>query len=583
MVFIPPLITKKPALGAVPKDAPKETAKFLRTLKEVLEVGEGKRGDSMDRYLTLRHLRDAGLVESLSNGSIVAVPSAPSLNDISQYPGYTTEIPEAPSNVTVTGGFSYVFVKWDVPSDNTNIGHAEVWRSETDSLGTATLAGTSPSTFYVDEVGTGSVTYFYWVRFVSKWSTIDVPIYGPYNAVSGTSGATVLDPSYVLEVLEGQITSSQLNETLNTSIGQIPLNKIAIEDEVDIRETETGQLYGSWTLKTQYESSNGTTYVSGFGTSLEIINGNPVSNFIVKADNFAVGRPGSNDFYLTAGTVNGVPTVGIGSAHIHDLAVTNAAIQNLAADKIYAASGTLAQAFIGTGQIENAMIGNVIQSNPYIPDSTGWIINKNGYAEFQNAKITGNIRANSLDVNAANIVNTLNLQNQAVTFPAQSFRPQQVDYPQNKYDAKTVTYNPTDYPGFSTSFHYGWKDVISLNSFYTGSPVFVHFSFAFKFDSSAVFNNYTWSEVFEFRVIRDNTHVVREFTALGIRKASEPISGIWENVAFALGETTPSGWHEYKIQVRYVELKPEISGSFSATTPILRTRYMSIMTLETKR
>ncbi|RNT31851.1 DUF1983 domain-containing protein [Proteus mirabilis] len=49
--------------------------------------------------------------------------------------------------------------------------------------------------------------------------------------------------------------------------------------------------------------------------------------------------------------------------------------------------------FIEDGSITNAKIGDVIQSNNYVAGKSGWIINKNGYAEFDNAKFRGEIKA----------------------------------------------------------------------------------------------------------------------------------------------------------------------------------------------
>ncbi|MDC5904849.1 TipJ family phage tail tip protein [Proteus mirabilis] len=51
--------------------------------------------------------------------------------------------------------------------------------------------------------------------------------------------------------------------------------------------------------------------------------------------------------------------------------------------------------FIEDGSITNAKIGNVIQSNNYVAGKLGWIINKNGFAEFQNIKARGEIEATS--------------------------------------------------------------------------------------------------------------------------------------------------------------------------------------------
>lgn len=51
--------------------------------------------------------------------------------------------------------------------------------------------------------------------------------------------------------------------------------------------------------------------------------------------------------------------------------------------------------FIEDGSITNAKIGNIIQSNNYVAGKSGWIINKNGFGEFQNIKARGEIEATS--------------------------------------------------------------------------------------------------------------------------------------------------------------------------------------------
>ncbi|HCB2901233.1 TPA: DUF1983 domain-containing protein [Proteus mirabilis] len=64
---------------------------------------------------------------------------------------------------------------------------------------------------------------------------------------------------------------------------------------------------------------------------------------------------------------------------------------------MYAKNGQLfiRDLFIEDGSITNAKIGNVIQSNNYVVGKSGWIINKNGFAEFQNIKARGEIEATS--------------------------------------------------------------------------------------------------------------------------------------------------------------------------------------------
>lgn len=97
--------------------------------------------------------------------------------------------------------------------------------------------------------------------------------------------------------------------------------------------------------------------------------------------------------------------------------------------------------FIEDGSITNAKIGNVIQSNNYVPEKSGWIINKNGYAEFENAKFRGEIKATKGTMNNViidkdcEIKGTLKVENiegdivkfyslgngETITIPPQSF------------------------------------------------------------------------------------------------------------------------------------------------------------------
>lgn len=97
--------------------------------------------------------------------------------------------------------------------------------------------------------------------------------------------------------------------------------------------------------------------------------------------------------------------------------------------------------FIEDGSITNAKIGNVIQSNNYVAGKAGWIINKNGYAEFDNAKFRGEIKATKGTMNNViigedcEIKGTLKVENiegdivkfyslgngETITIPAQSF------------------------------------------------------------------------------------------------------------------------------------------------------------------
>ncbi|WP_162556614.1 phage tail tip protein J-related protein, partial [Proteus cibi] len=86
---------------------------------------------------------------------------------------------------------------------------------------------------------------------------------------------------------------------------------------------------------------------------------------------------------------------------------------------MYAKNGQLfiRDLFIEDGSITNAKIGNVIQSNNYLNGRPSWIINKNGFAEFQNIKARGEIEATSgrlknvVIEESCEILGTLNVEN----------------------------------------------------------------------------------------------------------------------------------------------------------------------------
>ncbi|MFI8048977.1 host specificity protein J [Citrobacter freundii] len=80
----------------------------------------------------------------------------------------------------------------------------------------------------------------------------------------------------------------------------------------------------------------------------------------------------------------------------------------------------ISDAFIQDGSIDNAKIGQYIQSNVYTPGSVGWHINKNGNSEFNNVTVrgtvyasdgefTGKVRAKSFigDIMNANVFNDI--------------------------------------------------------------------------------------------------------------------------------------------------------------------------------
>lgn len=203
--------TTLPSLPTVPTTGDANVDQFLSAIKQTLETWAGDRGDVLDSAVTWRELVDKqfatiDLTERLSGGSGTAPIKPKQVSDLTP--------PPAPRNLTATGALSTIILDWDTPT-YANHAYTEIWRSGTPVLGTAERIGMSPGSVYADSVG-GGHTYYYWVCFVS---TADVS--GPYNKTDGTVGATSLDPGYVLDVLAGQISETELASALASRINLI--------------------------------------------------------------------------------------------------------------------------------------------------------------------------------------------------------------------------------------------------------------------------------------------------------------------------------------------------------------------------
>jgi hypothetical protein len=186
-------------------------------------------------------------------------------------------------------------------------------------------------------------------------------------------------------------------------------NTSAIQTEATTRATQTGDLYAQYTVKVD---TNG--YVSGYGLANVVRNGTPTSEFIIRADNFAIApvstdntaADGSPFFYRTvATTINGVSVPAgayMKAAFIHDATITNAKIADLAVDNAKIADLSVSK--LTTGSIA---VGTYAQSTSYIAGSAGWRINGNGAAEFSDVVVRGTVYAsagqiggNTIDSNA---------------------------------------------------------------------------------------------------------------------------------------------------------------------------------------
>lgn len=129
---------------------------------------------------------------------------------------FDASMPAAPSGLRATGALASIQLAWDA-TNNTNMGKVEVWRSLEDDRSTAVPVGETAGLGrdYADNIGAAGV-FFYWIRYISK---ANIP--GPFNAQSGTRGATSRNPEYLLDVLTDRIAESQLLKTLRDRISLV--------------------------------------------------------------------------------------------------------------------------------------------------------------------------------------------------------------------------------------------------------------------------------------------------------------------------------------------------------------------------
>jgi len=175
--------TKVPALKNIPNTVDRELRDTLESMKEAQEVRLGRRGDPLDRAITLRELVDSGLAKQLSNRPFDPNGLIDFLPPDKDPPG-NLDIPPAPTGLEASGAFTEILVDWN-PAQYNNHAFTEVWRSRDDEIGTAVLITTTASFIISDAVGYDQ-TYFYWVRFVSTDN-----VRGPFNQTNGTKATTV--------------------------------------------------------------------------------------------------------------------------------------------------------------------------------------------------------------------------------------------------------------------------------------------------------------------------------------------------------------------------------------------------------
>ncbi|WP_370604606.1 DUF1983 domain-containing protein [Escherichia coli] len=154
-----------------------------------------------------------------------------------------------------------------------------------------------------------------------------------------------------------QAMATQVNSITATVNGHTS----AITTNAEAIANVNGDLKAMYSIKVGV-SSNGQYYAAGMGIGVENTPSGMQSQVIFLADRFAVTTAAGNSVALPFVIQNGQTFI--------------------------------RASFIQDGTIENAKIGNYIQSNNYVAGSAGWKLNKAGDAEFNNVTVRGIVYAN---------------------------------------------------------------------------------------------------------------------------------------------------------------------------------------------
>lgn len=357
---------RRKALPQLPAKLDPQTRQYLSSLQEMIETGEGTRGDPLDTKLTFRDLIKSGIARlkgQIGPGGVTGDQLEPG-----GVPDLAT--PPAPQEAGFVAVFDAVTALWNDPhAAYSNHAYTEVWRADGENadFSSASLIGVSEGSMYSDYSVEGGTDYTYWIRFIS---TSDVR--GPWHNPSGTSLQALVSVERMLEELSGNIDESVLANSFKDRLN-------GFQESI----SEQGDLY-TLTL-----NNNG--YVSGFGT----YNDGKTSDFAVVADRFWVAPPNSTGkvkpFIISGGNVY------IDTAFIRDASIQEGKLGPISFGKIKdrygrpvtTVSGKLKAQNIDVDslQVTNANISGDIYSTSYQSGASGWKLHRSGDFEINGANL----------------------------------------------------------------------------------------------------------------------------------------------------------------------------------------------------
>ena len=250
-------------------------------------------------------------------------------------------VPAAPEDLATAGFLNSITLTWTNPTDH-DFDRVEIWQSATNHINTASMIAEIKGITYIDPIGSGNVTRYYWLRAVntSGLKSGFEPEDGTGTGVSGTSdGVTATD------IDDFSITATKMWT-----------NTVILTGDAWTNNSPVG---GSIAWNSHHIVYNGVSYPIAAGNTVALLPTATVYVYwTIGAAAYSISNThptlGITAFMIAINTAgihtlvwNSSANMVIGTAFIADLAVTNAKIADLNAAKITA--GTIASQQIVLG------------------------------------------------------------------------------------------------------------------------------------------------------------------------------------------------------------------------------------------
>lgn len=331
-------------------------------------------------------VRVTGLLRGAYTAHVQAVSYSGAVSP-EAYLEFNIQAPPPPTSVEVQQGY-FAITLIPKSSDIANVStQYDFWTSGETRLSSASTdvverdaTRKGMGTTWTSEGLKNDHTYYWYVRTINAFGS------SAFVEVAATcfTTATELMPQIDAELKKTETFKELTAEITDVKDGVTQLSQTVVETEqrlsqsissvqeslndvsATVQETSKavvdleGNVNAQWGAKVQVDNK-GQKYVAGIQLGMEGSGGAVQSYFMVSANNFAVYNPTNSVAELAFVVKNG---------------------------QVF-----MKAAFIENGSIDNAKIGNYIQSNNYVGGSSGWRITKDGASEFNNVIVRGEIHA----------------------------------------------------------------------------------------------------------------------------------------------------------------------------------------------